>query len=128
MLYEVITVAMKDPNTIAGGGSVFRITSYNVCYTKLLRQKQKWLGKIAAGEALVAYAVTEPDAGSNVASIKTKADPVLNDAGEITGYRITSYNVCYTKLLRKDWHPTGASSCPFPFHNWAPVRWTISGT
>jgi alkylation response protein AidB-like acyl-CoA dehydrogenase len=51
-------------------------------------QKQKWLGKIAAGEALVAYAVTEPDAGSNVASIKTKADPVLNDAGEITGYRI----------------------------------------
>jgi alkylation response protein AidB-like acyl-CoA dehydrogenase len=51
-------------------------------------QKQKWLGKIAAGEALVAYAVTEPDVGSNVASIKTKADPVLNDAGEITGYKI----------------------------------------
>ena len=51
-------------------------------------QKQKWLGKIAAGEALVAYAVTEPDAGSNVASIKTKADPVLNDAREITGYKI----------------------------------------
>jgi alkylation response protein AidB-like acyl-CoA dehydrogenase len=51
-------------------------------------QKRKWLGKIAAGEALVAYAVTEPDAGSNVASIKTKADPVLNDAGEITGYKI----------------------------------------
>jgi alkylation response protein AidB-like acyl-CoA dehydrogenase len=51
-------------------------------------QKQKWLGKIAAGEALVAYAVTEPDAGSNVASIKTKAEPVINDAGEITGYKI----------------------------------------
>jgi alkylation response protein AidB-like acyl-CoA dehydrogenase len=51
-------------------------------------QKQKWLGKIAAGEALVAYAVTEPDAGSNVASIKTKAEPVLNDGGEITGYKI----------------------------------------
>jgi alkylation response protein AidB-like acyl-CoA dehydrogenase len=51
-------------------------------------QKQKWLGKIAAGEALVAYAVTEPDAGSNVAAIKTKAEPVLNDAGEITGYKI----------------------------------------
>ncbi|MGD8882537.1 MAG: acyl-CoA dehydrogenase family protein [Desulfobacterales bacterium] len=51
-------------------------------------QKQKWLGKIAAGEALVAYAVTEPDAGSNVASIKTKAEPVLNNGGEITGYKI----------------------------------------
>jgi len=51
-------------------------------------QKQKWLGKIAAGDALVAYAVTEPDAGSNVASIKTKAEPVKDDSGRITGYRI----------------------------------------
>ena len=51
-------------------------------------QKQKWLGAIAEGKALVAYAVTEPDAGSNVVAIKTKADPVTNDAGEITGYKI----------------------------------------
>lgn len=51
-------------------------------------QKQKWLGTIADGNALVAYAVTEPDAGSNLASLKTTADPVLNDAGEITGYKI----------------------------------------
>ncbi|MBT8370879.1 MAG: acyl-CoA dehydrogenase family protein [Deltaproteobacteria bacterium] len=52
------------------------------------KQKHKWLGKIAAGEALVAYAVTEPDAGSNVAAIKTKAKPVMNDAGDIIGYKI----------------------------------------
>ena len=52
------------------------------------KQKQKWLGKIAAGEALVAYAVTEPDAGSNVAAIKTKADPVTDDGGDIIGYKI----------------------------------------
>lgn len=51
-------------------------------------QKQKWLGKIAAGEALVAYAVTEPDAGSNVASIKTKAEPVMDKSGDISGYKI----------------------------------------
>jgi alkylation response protein AidB-like acyl-CoA dehydrogenase len=52
------------------------------------KQKQKWLSAIAEGNALVAYAVTEPDAGSNVAAIKTKADPVANDAGEIIGYKI----------------------------------------
>ena len=52
------------------------------------KQKQKWLGKIAAGEALVAYAVTEPDAGSNVAAIKTKAEPIKDEAGEIIGYKI----------------------------------------
>jgi alkylation response protein AidB-like acyl-CoA dehydrogenase len=51
-------------------------------------QKQKWLSAIAEGNALVAYAVTEPDAGSNVAAIKTKASPVTNDAGEIIGYKI----------------------------------------
>jgi alkylation response protein AidB-like acyl-CoA dehydrogenase len=51
-------------------------------------QKQKWLGKIAEGQALVAYAVTEPGAGSDVANIKTKADPVTNDTGEIIGYKI----------------------------------------
>jgi alkylation response protein AidB-like acyl-CoA dehydrogenase len=51
-------------------------------------QKEKWLGMIAEGDALVAYAVTEPDAGSNVAAIKTKADPVTNEAGAIIGYKI----------------------------------------
>ena len=51
-------------------------------------QKQKWLGKIAEGEALVAYAVTEPGAGSDVANIKTKAEPVADDAGQTIGYRI----------------------------------------
>jgi alkylation response protein AidB-like acyl-CoA dehydrogenase len=52
-------------------------------------QKAKWLGKIASGEALVAYAVTEPDAGSNVAAIKTKAEPVTDATGTLTGYRIS---------------------------------------
>jgi len=51
-------------------------------------QKAKWLGQIAEGNALVAYAVTEPDAGSNVVAIKTKADPVTNEAGELIGYNI----------------------------------------
>lgn len=51
-------------------------------------QKAKWLGKIADGDTLVAYAVTEPGAGSNVAGIKSKAEPITNDAGEITHYKL----------------------------------------
>jgi alkylation response protein AidB-like acyl-CoA dehydrogenase len=51
-------------------------------------QKAKWLGKIAEGDTLVAYAVTEAGAGSNLAAIKTKAEPVTDDAGEVTGYVI----------------------------------------
>ncbi len=51
-------------------------------------QKEKWLGRIAEGAALVAYAVTEPEAGSNLASLKTKADPVTDENGRVTGYKI----------------------------------------
>ncbi|MDM8552851.1 acyl-CoA dehydrogenase family protein [Desulfobacterales bacterium HSG2] len=51
-------------------------------------QKEKWLGAIAEKDTIVGYAVTEPGAGSNVAAITTKAEPVLNDAGEVTGYKI----------------------------------------
>ncbi len=52
-------------------------------------QKEKWLGRIAEGNSLVAYAVTEPGAGSNLASLKTKAVPVTDGDGRVTGYKIT---------------------------------------
>ncbi len=51
-------------------------------------QKEKWLGAIAEGDTIVGYAVTEPGAGSNVAALKTKAEPVRNDSGETIGYKI----------------------------------------
>ncbi len=51
-------------------------------------QKTKWLGAVAEGNSLVAYAVTEPEAGSNLASFKTKAEPITDDGGAVTGYRI----------------------------------------
>ncbi|MFO7889104.1 MAG: acyl-CoA dehydrogenase family protein [bacterium] len=37
-------------------------------------QKKKYLPEIASGKALAAYGLTEPDAGSDVASIKTRAE------------------------------------------------------
>ncbi len=51
-------------------------------------QKENWLGAIAEGDKLVAYAVTEPEAGSNVVSIKTTAEPVKGEGEIITGYRL----------------------------------------
>lgn len=51
-------------------------------------QKQHWLGRIAAEGLIVAYGVTEPEAGSNVANLKTVAEPVLDDAGNVRAYRI----------------------------------------
>jgi alkylation response protein AidB-like acyl-CoA dehydrogenase len=50
-------------------------------------QKQYWLSRIAEEGMLVAYGVTEPGAGSNVAALKTRAEPVTDpDRGD--GYRL----------------------------------------
>ena len=51
-------------------------------------QRARWLGRIAAEGLIVAYGVTEPAAGSNVAALQTTAEPVLDDAGEVTAYRL----------------------------------------
>jgi alkylation response protein AidB-like acyl-CoA dehydrogenase len=51
-------------------------------------QKEKWLTRVAEGGAIVAYAVTEPEAGSDLTSAKTTATPVVDYQGKITGYRI----------------------------------------
>ncbi|HPQ41384.1 MAG TPA: acyl-CoA dehydrogenase family protein [bacterium] len=52
-------------------------------------QKKKWLGKIADEGCIVAYAVTEPEAGSNLANLKTRAVPIRNDQGDIVEWSIT---------------------------------------
>ncbi|MEX2372440.1 MAG: acyl-CoA dehydrogenase family protein, partial [Dehalococcoidia bacterium] len=49
-------------------------------------QRKHWLPRIAAGEELVAIAVTEPDIGSDVASLQTKAEPAEHEGK--AGWRI----------------------------------------
>lgn len=51
-------------------------------------QKAYWLGRIAHEGMIVAYGVTEPEAGSNVAALKTVAEPITDPAGAITAYRL----------------------------------------
>jgi len=51
-------------------------------------QKEKWIRKVADEALIVAYGVTEPEAGSNVQALKTKAERVLDEAGQVKGYRL----------------------------------------
>ena len=51
-------------------------------------QKKLWLGKIADEGILFAYGATEPDAGSDLGSLKTTAERVL-DGDKIIGYKIS---------------------------------------
>jgi len=45
-------------------------------------QKSQWLPRVASGEALAAFAITEPDAGSDVSSLACRAERTHTDAGE----------------------------------------------
>lgn len=60
-------------------------------------QKALWMGRIAEEGLLVAYGATEPQAGSDLASLTTKAVPVKEN-GEIVGYNISG---------RKQWISNG---------------------
>src|SRR5512146_882477 len=50
-------------------------------------QKKVWLSRIAEEGLLFAYGATEPDAGSDLAALKTTADPAIQD-GHVAGYKI----------------------------------------
>ena len=87
-----------------------RITSYNVCYTKLLRVVIL-LAWGAAGPAVASGPDTVDFPGAVGRALKNNATVSAAGYERISAhkaaeaargnYRITSYNVCYTKLLRK---------------------------
>ncbi len=60
-------------------------------------QKKYWMSRVAEEALLIAYGATEPQAGSDLAAMTTKADPVYED-GKLTGYKITG---------RKQWISNG---------------------
>jgi alkylation response protein AidB-like acyl-CoA dehydrogenase len=60
-------------------------------------QKKEWLTRIATEGILFAYGATEPEAGSDLAALKTTATPVEQD-GHVVGYRLNG---------RKQWISNG---------------------
>ncbi len=50
-------------------------------------QKEKYIRRIAEEGLIVAYGVTEPNAGSNVQALKSRADRVM-DNGNLKGYKL----------------------------------------
>jgi alkylation response protein AidB-like acyl-CoA dehydrogenase len=51
-------------------------------------QKEKYITRVAEKGFILAYGATEPEAGSNVQALKTKAERVLDAGGKIKGYKI----------------------------------------
>jgi alkylation response protein AidB-like acyl-CoA dehydrogenase len=53
-----------------------------------LEQKKYWLGRIATEGMLMAYGATEPQAGSDLAALRTTAEPIERD-GAVVAYRLS---------------------------------------
>ena len=86
-LAMIITTEELSRCSLAAAGSL--ITRPEILTKALLKggteaQKQKWLGPIAAGKLMVGIAVTEPDIGSDVASLKCRAEAA--EVGGTKGY------------------------------------------
>ncbi|HVP31160.1 MAG TPA: acyl-CoA dehydrogenase family protein [Myxococcota bacterium] len=76
-LAMILTTEELSRASLAAAGSL--ITRPEILTKALIQggteaQKKHWLPKIAAGELMVGISVTEPDVGSDVASLKCRAD------------------------------------------------------
>ena len=65
-------------------------------------QKNKYITRIAEEGLMMAYGVTEPDAGSNVQALKTRAERVLDDSGKIVAYKINGQKQFITNAAFAD--------------------------
>ena len=81
----ILTTEELSRASLAAAGSL--ITRPEILTKALLgggteEQKKQWLPRIAAGEVMVGIAVTEPDIGSDVASVKCRAERASVDGRE----------------------------------------------
>lgn len=81
-------VTVMVPNSLGPGELL--------CYYGTEEQKQRWLPRLASGEEIPCFALTEPTAGSDATSIQSKAIVI---AREVNGERVLGLSV----TLEKRW-------------------------
>ena len=91
--------------------SVHILSQYPVVTWGTAEQKARWLGPMVAGDALGAFALTEPHAGSDAAAIRTRAERV-GPADAPEGYRLTGTKIWITNAPEADRYLVFASVDP----------------
>jgi len=90
--------------------------AYPILQAGSWRLRDEWLPRVAAGEAIAAFALTEPEAGSDPAALTLRAEPDPDPAGR-GGYRLTGEKLwisnapdadIYTVFARTDPDARGA--------------------
>lgn len=80
------TLARIDLGVATGVFATF-LGSDPIVFGGTPEQKKRWLTRIAEEGLLMAYAATEPEAGSDLGALRTTAERIEED-GRITGYKI----------------------------------------
>src|SRR6476619_5374508 len=81
--------------------SVHILSQYPVVTWGSEEQRQRWLGPMVSGEALGAFALTEPHAGSDAGAIRTRAERV-GPADAPDGYRLTGTKIWISNAPEAD--------------------------
>ena len=93
--------------------SVHILSQYPVVTWGSEDQRQRWLGPMIAGEALGAFALTEPHAGSDAGAIRTRAER-LGPADSPEAYRLTGTKIWISNAPEADRYLVFASLDPAP--------------
>jgi alkylation response protein AidB-like acyl-CoA dehydrogenase len=91
--------------------SVHILSQYPVVTWGSDEQRQRWLGPMVSGEALGAFALTEPHAGSDASAIRTRAERV-GPADAPDGYRLTGTKIWISNAPEADRYLVFASLDP----------------
>jgi (2S)-methylsuccinyl-CoA dehydrogenase len=102
-LSMILTTEELSRVSLAAAGSL--ITRPEILTKALLQggteeQKESWLSRVASGEIMAAISVTEPDFGSDVASVACRAEPAERDGKK--GYVVNGAKAWCTFAGRAD--------------------------
>jgi len=97
--------------SVAVGVSVHGLTCYPLATFGTPEQQARWLPGMLSGDQLGAYCLSEAQAGSDVAAIRTRAVPLARESGgfgadEPTAYRITGAKSWISHAGHADFYST----------------------
>jgi len=82
------TVAHRCASTVTVLGAQLGIGMKALVLYGTTEQKAHWLPRLASGERIAAFALTEPGAGSDAAALATRAEPLADGSWRLNGRKI----------------------------------------
>jgi alkylation response protein AidB-like acyl-CoA dehydrogenase len=85
LIREALARACTDAETAFGTQG---LGAYPILQSGADSLRDEWIPRVAAGEAVAAFALTEPDAGSDVSALSLQAEPDRDGGYRLTGEKL----------------------------------------